>query len=618
MRRSTPSSQFWYSLRSSLGTGLSKIDALASRHYIACIIMSLVVLCAPAARANANIQGWCESGNIQTLTSALPSTNVVQGSFPQCTVTVYAHGGGLATIYADNVGTPLSNPFTATTTGRWLFYVSTGRYDVQLSGAGFPSVVTYSDIVAFDPTAPSFPFLTLLGTLSTPEINGIVYVDGNVYPLTAAGINAADAFLGANPGMIMVSYPGSYCSTQVLLSNGHTLQFLPGLYQLNIAGADSTTTQVTWGVLGSGVQQTTLQSCPGSNLDVITDQHFSSLTGTNNFYGVYHPVIQNLTIDGNKSNEAAGYGIRLYGRAAWPNNVLTVNAANDGQWWEWGGTESDTGSSTIATSFGANLESDYNGGNGFSIKQCPTCGSPGPLQAVTNMVGHNNGGWGIQTNISFYAAMVNFYENPSGGCDVQALGDFIVANAQCDTGTGWGLLQEVGAGQVNIAGGNLAGGIPFESRTDSGGQINALMGNAATGGPCMKINGGGDLIISAIFVNCSYLIDFASEVYPSQISAIANVVPTANFQGTPSNGDYINIYNPFSIASRYMQLPAAGVKFLGNSFSNIQTCNSSNFGEVASIFDSPTNVWGAAVTVGGGSSPVMLFCDGSTWTVMAK
>lgn len=92
------------------------------------------------------IRGWCESGAQQVVLAGLNSTTQVQASFPQCTVTVSIHGDGAATIFADANSTPLGNPFTAQTNGQWIFYVASGRYDVQLSGAGFPTPITYSDI----------------------------------------------------------------------------------------------------------------------------------------------------------------------------------------------------------------------------------------------------------------------------------------------------------------------------------------------------------------------------------------------------------------------------------------------------------------------------------------
>jgi hypothetical protein len=103
------------------------------------------------ASARDSVKGWCEEGNRPVITSGLTSTTRVQASHPSCTVTVYVHGGGLATIYADNNGTPLANPFTAQSGGRWQAYADDGRYDVTMSSAGFSQTVTYSDIILCDP-----------------------------------------------------------------------------------------------------------------------------------------------------------------------------------------------------------------------------------------------------------------------------------------------------------------------------------------------------------------------------------------------------------------------------------------------------------------------------------
>lgn len=106
-------------------------------------------------RANESARGWCEAGAQVVITSGLTSTTQVQGSFPLCTVTVFVHGGGLATIYSDNnsTPTPLANPFTANTNGQWQFYAANGHFDVQMSGAGFPTPVTYPDVLLNDPGA---------------------------------------------------------------------------------------------------------------------------------------------------------------------------------------------------------------------------------------------------------------------------------------------------------------------------------------------------------------------------------------------------------------------------------------------------------------------------------
>lgn len=111
------------------------------------LLLPLLLLCALPAHAQlANARGWCEDGAQNVITSGLTSSTQVQASYPQCTVSVSIHGGGAATISSTGAGGALSNPFTATTNGQWLFYAANGEYDISLSGAGFPTTVTYSDV----------------------------------------------------------------------------------------------------------------------------------------------------------------------------------------------------------------------------------------------------------------------------------------------------------------------------------------------------------------------------------------------------------------------------------------------------------------------------------------
>lgn len=97
------------------------------------------------------LQGWVEEGNTVVDTGGLGSSNVVQGSFPGATVTVYIHGSNpatLATIYSDDnpSPTPLANPFTANLDGTWGFYADSGRYDVVFSGGTLSAPFTIEDL----------------------------------------------------------------------------------------------------------------------------------------------------------------------------------------------------------------------------------------------------------------------------------------------------------------------------------------------------------------------------------------------------------------------------------------------------------------------------------------
>jgi hypothetical protein len=56
-------------------------------------------------------------------------------------VTVNVSGGGLATIFSDNAGTPTVNPITTDANGYFEFYVADGRYDISVNGGGYDDVL---------------------------------------------------------------------------------------------------------------------------------------------------------------------------------------------------------------------------------------------------------------------------------------------------------------------------------------------------------------------------------------------------------------------------------------------------------------------------------------------
>src|SRR5215471_8304070 len=100
-------------------------------------LILLSVLCMPV-WANQRIQGWCERGGQPIVAPVTvggpPQTVNVQRSFPTCSVSVFITGSGgtFATIFSNNTGTVLANPFQADTFGFWAFFVGNGTYDVQI------------------------------------------------------------------------------------------------------------------------------------------------------------------------------------------------------------------------------------------------------------------------------------------------------------------------------------------------------------------------------------------------------------------------------------------------------------------------------------------------------
>src|SRR5215475_3251353 len=97
------------------------------------LLLPALLLFPALASAREGWRDWCWSGNEIVKTSGLNSTTKVQASQASCTVTIYVHGGGLATIYADNNNTPLANPFTAQTNGQFIWYANDGRYDQTIT-----------------------------------------------------------------------------------------------------------------------------------------------------------------------------------------------------------------------------------------------------------------------------------------------------------------------------------------------------------------------------------------------------------------------------------------------------------------------------------------------------
>lgn len=189
-------------------------------------ILSLCLI-APS-HGRARVQGWCESGN-KTITVqgyASSASTPVQRSHPSCTVTVYLAGTlTLASIYSDNSGTPLANPFTATSLGTWFFYASDGRYDAQLSSAGIPTPFTLGD---WNPIG--YRVQTGTGAVNR-DYGDKLYENVSVKDFGAIGNGVADdtasiqgALNSVSPGGSVYVPPGNYrISAPLTLSTALTI-----------------------------------------------------------------------------------------------------------------------------------------------------------------------------------------------------------------------------------------------------------------------------------------------------------------------------------------------------------------------------------------------------------
>jgi len=108
------------------------------------LTLLLMVAFVPGLWGRAALHGWCEQGGQKITTAGIQSSTVAMVSYPKCTITVNIFGGGLATLYSDNAGTPLANPFTASNIGYWTFYADDGAYTVNLTGGLTTSLGTFN------------------------------------------------------------------------------------------------------------------------------------------------------------------------------------------------------------------------------------------------------------------------------------------------------------------------------------------------------------------------------------------------------------------------------------------------------------------------------------------
>lgn len=141
------------------------------------------LLLATAVFGRTPVSGWCESGNQVVMTVGVAnSTTKVQRSYPSCTVTVTIYGGGAATLFSDNSGTSLSNPFTANTNGSWSFFADANTYTVTLSGGGIASPFSQNVFVA-----PSGSGIVSLNGLTGSTQTFSVGTNGSDYNIVSSG-----------------------------------------------------------------------------------------------------------------------------------------------------------------------------------------------------------------------------------------------------------------------------------------------------------------------------------------------------------------------------------------------------------------------------------------------
>lgn len=328
-------------------------------------------------------------------------------------------------------------------------------------------------------------------------------------------INAA-AQASPNGGRIAVPDGGGTATTVISLQSGQILQFGTGTYIL--AGVDLPDSPdknvVSATVECAGIDKTILKLADGANRSVIMNAHFGSMTGKNNYFGAFRAAIRDCTIDGNKSHNARGSGIRLYGRGLQIENVHAQNAAEDGVYTEWNGDSTFASPDDDLEANISNLKTMFNGGNGMTSK--------GPHDLwVRGFISYQNKLWGWDIQTPLHATQVNTFLNKAGGCWTHGAGSISGADVICMSASGIGLLVDNSGGPAVISAGMFAGAVALELR-QAHNQIQGVVSASTVAG--VRLAGGAGMLNLVMYDNSGVWFDCQS-VLPGNVITVSSLSP---------------------------------------------------------------------------------------------
>ncbi len=147
------------------------------RLVLSCLLLAGFMLIPLRAEARQRFTGICITGN-ETINANRRVHNA------SCTVRVFDTGTvNLSTIFSDNAGTALANPFTAGTDGFYFFYADDGKYDVQMS-AGTPAISSAKTIGDVRLADGGFTTILAVAFSATPTFDASV---ADTFTMTLTG-----------------------------------------------------------------------------------------------------------------------------------------------------------------------------------------------------------------------------------------------------------------------------------------------------------------------------------------------------------------------------------------------------------------------------------------------
>lgn len=111
------------------------------------------------------------------------------------------------------------------------------------------------------------------------------------------------------------------------------------------------------------------------------------------------------------------------------------------------------------------------------------------------------------------------------------------------------------------------------------------------------------------------VLDSQGNTYPNTANCIATVFASSGVMYSSLNDQPTG--GTCNYGGMHLGRPTGSLRIDPTAFRNLPPCESGRQGMLKPVSDSNTNSWGASIT-GGGSDHVLAYCDGTSWTVVAK
>jgi hypothetical protein len=192
---------------------------------------------------------------------------------------------------------------------------------------------------------------------------------------------------------------------------GGTVHVPAGVYSTRTLAID---TRVH--LAGAGIEATVLVLRAGTEGDLIRTRGLAELSGSNRNIGPYNFSIRDLTLDGNRTRDARGCGLRLYGFGYVLRDIRIRQCAGTGFWSEWSTEDPEWSADGTATP-GDSMEAQ-----------------------VVNLKVHHCGGGGIRFRGPHDSQFVNcvVYDTSTHGIHVEQADRYSATGCQFVNGHVWG------------------------------------------------------------------------------------------------------------------------------------------------------------------------------------